>query len=424
MNQAKYWVWLSMIFGAGNRRIWEAMMPFTRPESAYEELCSGSLDDRLSERELQNISATGIGTAENFITFCADKGIKVVTYSDDEYPPQLRNILNPPAVLYYKGNISCLAGARAVTSVGTRRASRYSIEAAQKICGKLASDGIVIASGFAIGIDIASHLAAADTGRPTAVVLGCGVDVDYPRDNIVYREKILGSGGVFISEYPPGTPPHSQNFPKRNRVLAALGRAAIVFEASSKSGSLITATLAADEGREVFCLPPADIFDSRFSGNISLLRDGARMLLSADDVMECFRLTSADEWDLYTDMPQTVSHFGVSGLTAVRKRKNEGKDGALRDPKQRKRGDLSPVADKIDRKKENTEDKKSKEINLEDFNEIQRKILEIIGDGETHADIIMQKAGIDSTELLLEMTELEISGAVVSLPGKMYRRNI
>lgn len=164
-----------------------------------------------------------------------------------------------------------------------------------------------------MGIDIASHLEAVSVNRPTICVMGCGLDVDYPKDNFRYREAVLKSQGLFVSKYPPETVSHSQNFPKRNMILAALGMAALVFEGSNRSGSLITANLALDQGKEVFCLPPADIFSSSFSGNISMLRDGAKLLLSAEDVMECFESDDDGEYydeadsDYYEELQAVVS---------------------------------------------------------------------------------------------------------------------
>lgn len=408
-----------MIFGAGSRRIWEAMSLCTDPENAYEILVSGELDSRLGEDERRNISSVTLDMAEEFIHSCREKGINVISCSDSEYPPQLRHILNPPAVLYYRGNISCLHGARTVGAVGARHSDSYSLRAASEICERLAKNDIVIVSGFAVGIDIASHLAAADISRPTACVLGCGVDVDYPRDNNVYRERILSSGGVFVSEYPPGTPPHSQNFPKRNRILSALCRAVMVFEASSKSGSLIIASLAAAQGREVFVLPPADIFSGRFSGNISLIRDGALPLLSAEDVLDIFRTVPSSGWDIYRDMPSEVSYFGVGELSSKGRRKAQPKPKDDTSKEKKKRGERSPLADILESE---TTAKPVPQENAIAFTPVQQAILDAIGDGETHADIIMQKTGLSSTEFMLEMTELEICGAVSSLPGKLYAK--
>lgn len=425
MNNMKYWVWLSMIFGTGSRRIWEAMRLFENAEEAYEEISSGSLNDRLDDKELRNVKNIGINKAVEHIEYCQKLGISIAGYGDAEYPPQLRHILNPPAVLYYKGNISCLKMKRTVVSVGARKAGDYSIYACNRICQDLAKCGVIIVSGFALGIDITSHLAAVSMNRPTACVLGCGVDVDYPKDNFRYREAILANGGVFVSEFPPGTPPHSQNFPKRNRILAALGKVTVVFEASMKSGSLITASLALENGREVFCLPPADIFTRSFSGNIAFLRDGASPLYSAADIMNCFRIGGANESEILSEAysnPGDISGFGIGELEPKRKRFDGSKKSVHKNTSEKQR--KSDVINNQESSAVEIEEKAPKNIKNGEFydslSDIQKKIVDLISGKTVHADIIAQQLEIDPSEVTVELTELEILGVIKALPGKMF----
>ncbi len=422
MDEKKYWLWLSMIFGAGSRRVWEAMRLFDKAEACFDALVSGSLDEKLDDKEISNIHSTGIDKAEQLIAYCTKNGIGVVCYKDDEYPPQLRHIVNPPAVLYYRGNISCLKGTRTVTSVGARNASDYSLRAASRICRELAKCGVVIVSGFALGIDIASHLAAAEINRPTACVLGCGVDVNYPKGNFAHRDTILNNGGVFISEFPPGAEPHSYHFPMRNRILAALGRVTMVFEASEKSGSLITADMASKQGREVFCLPPADIFSADFSGNIAFLRNGAQMLFSARDVLDCFRIGSGLDKEIRSMTNKGISRFGVDELAPKKKKTFVNIESK---PKKRK-------TEKV-KKNENMaelppEPEYSEEMIRENvifaLEPVKRSIAQLImRNGALHADDIAQRLEMDAAELMTELTELELSGIVKSLPGKMFEIN-
>lgn len=416
MNDTKYWLWLSMIFGTGSRRIWEAMRLFTCAEEAYMELSSGALNDRLDEKEIRSIKNTGIESAAQLIGRCENSGIDVIGCGDSEYPSQLRHILNPPAVLYCKGNISCLSGTRTVTSVGARHASDYGLKAADRICRELAKSGIIIVSGLAVGIDIASHLAAVSVNRPTACVMGCGVDVDYPRDNFRYREAILANGGVFLSEFPPGTPPLSPNFPKRNRILAALGRATIVFEAARKSGSLITAGLALEQGREVFCLPPADIFNDSFSGNVMFLRDGAAPLYSASDVLDCFKIGGSLDGEIRSDTYTGINLFGVGELSQ-RKKRREPDAEAPKPTKKKSCGRENPAEETaVTENNKNPQDSES----YRSLTPVQRQIAELLGGCALHADIIAQKLEIDAAELMTELTELEILGIIRQLPGKMF----
>lgn len=415
MNDTKYWVWLSMVFGTGNHRIWETMCLFSSAAEAYQSLADGELNDRLSDNEIRNIHSTSVEAAEELIEKCKEKGISVIGCGDDEYPNALRHILNPPAVLYYKGNISCLKGKRAVASVGARKASDYSINAASRICGELAQKGTVIISGFAVGIDIASHLAAANSGYPTVCVLGCGVDVDYPRDNIRYRDIILSSGGAIVSEFPPGTPPHSPNFPKRNRILAALGDAAIVFEASEKSGSLITAGIALEYGREVFCLPPGDVFSKRYSGNIAFLRDGARALYSSADVLEYFSFGKGGNLGLHNIQSGLFSSFGVGVLKQKRNYGTEKKTATVqKNFREKNQNNINSEENTVPVKTEVTSGFDG------ELTGIQRKITDILVGGVFHVDVLVQKLEIECSELMTELTELELLGAVRALPGNMY----
>ena len=410
MNSAKYWVWLSMVFGTGSHRIWDVMHFFEFAGHAYEEIVSGYLSSRLDENEMRNANHIKLDDAQKHIDYCKQRGIGIVTYGESEYPSQLRNIYNPPTVLYYKGNLSCLKNKASVVSVGTRRASAYGIRAAKEICHELAEKGALIISGFAVGIDIASSLAASDINRPSVCVMGCGLDIDYPKENFRFRSQIINSGGVFISEYPPGTSPYPYNFPKRNRILAGLGRTAIVFEASIKSGSLITAGMAMDQGKEVFCLPPADIFSRSLSGNVSLLRDGAVPLYSADDIIDHFSkinelnvFSDSDTYTVLNNIRRSVKNMGVFREISA--------SGTKRKPK--------PKSDEIaEAEKENAFENK-----VEDLSPIQQKIIGILSDGAMHADVIAQKLEIDQSELNYQLTELELFGILKSLPGKMFEIN-
>lgn len=421
MDETKYWLWLSMIFGTGSSRIWDAISLYETAAETYSALNSDISGLNLKDKEIRNITGVSIEKASEYIEQCRKIGIGVIGYSSEEYPKQLRHIFNPPAVLYYRGNISCLNGTRTITAVGTRNPTNYGLDSAYRICGELARNGFVIVSGFAIGTDITSHIAAADAQRPTACVMRCGLDVDYPKNNFMFRDIILENGGVFISEYPLGTPPHAQNFPKRNRILAALGMATMIFEAAVGSGSLITADLAAEQGREVFCLPPADIFSKAFSGNIELLRDGATPLYSVSDVIDIFRIGGALDMEIRSEEVSGVSSFGRKSII-----KTENTMSSLDMIKSvRKRS----AARKKSEKNENNaaEQEKTKEIKkiadnniTEEMTDIQKKIYGLFSEEALHADFIAQKLEFDTADLMTELTELEILGAIRSLPGKMF----
>lgn len=424
MNETKYWLWLTMIFGIGSRRIWEVMCLCDTASDAYFTLKDEDCQLSLSQQERQNIANIQLSTAEKVIDACAAKGVYTVCYSAPEYPAQLRHIMDPPAVLYYKGDISCLCGTRTVTSVGARRASEYSLRSAGRICGELARSGIVIVSGFALGIDIASHLGAVEAGRPTAAVMGCGVDVDYPKDNFRYRSAVLENGGVFVSEYPPGTPPHSQNFPKRNRILAALGRAAMVFEASHKSGSLITAALSAAQGREVFVLPPADINDERYSGNIMLLREGAQPLFGWADVADVFRLGGVSDAEIRQEVYRGISSFNV-GTPIKRKAPTLIEELVDKAAKPGRRAKKPPQEEPAfeSASQPAPKDPSAVKESYDSLTDPQKSIIDALRVGALHADILAERLEMDPGQLMVELTELEILGEIRSLPGKVFEIN-
>ncbi|HEX9163496.1 MAG TPA: DNA-processing protein DprA [Thermoanaerobaculia bacterium] len=207
----------------------------------------------------------------------------VIVLCDPDYPPLLREIIDPPLALHVRGNRALLAQA-AVAVVGSRRASPYGINAAQAITRQLVATGLAIVSGLARGIDAAAHEAALDSHGQTIAVLGTGIDVVYPRGNIRLFRRVEQEG-LIVSEFAPGTPPLPENFPVRNRVISGLCAGTIIVEATSRSGSLITARMAAEQGREVFAVP-GSIFSKGAEGTHRLIQYGAKLVHDADDVLD------------------------------------------------------------------------------------------------------------------------------------------
>ncbi len=199
------------------------------------------------------------------------------------YPPALREIFDPPMLLYALGALEWLMRP-AVAMVGSRSATIYGKSAAESISAQLAIQGLCVVSGFARGIDSAAHRGALRVGGGTVAVLGCGVDIDYPRGNEDLRNKVPGKG-CLISEFPMGTYPAKRNFPRRNRIISGLSMGVIVVEAMQNSGAQITARLASEQGRDVFAVP-GNIFAPNSAVPHRLLKDGARLVESAQDVLE------------------------------------------------------------------------------------------------------------------------------------------
>jgi len=211
-------------------------------------------------------------------------GAQVIFYWQENYPAYLAQIYDPPVLLFARGALDCL-NRPCVAVVGTRSPSLYGSDTARDLSGALARAGFTVVSGLARGIDSLAHAAALDNGGLTAAVLGSGVDNLYPPENEPLVERMLEHGSVVLSEYPLGTPPDGRNFPRRNRIISGLSRGVLVVEAGERSGALITAEYALDQGREVFAVP-GDVARGLSHGTNRLIKQGATLVQSVDDILE------------------------------------------------------------------------------------------------------------------------------------------
>lgn len=213
--------------------------------------------------------------------------VKTVTFLDEEYPEDLRNIYDPPILLYYKGDLSFQRFKFAV--VGTRRPSQYGVKVTQMIVEELSKQNICIVSGFAYGIDSVAHQTALENVAPTMAILGCGLDIHYPYGNTWMTEPILERGGAIVSEYGMGVRALPAHFPVRNRLISGFSSGVLIVEAGERSGSLITAKIAAEQGKNVYTIP-GSVFGNYFTGNHHLIRLGAVLVENADQILEDYKL--------------------------------------------------------------------------------------------------------------------------------------
>jgi len=236
----------------------------------------------LTQEGIEALKDRNLTPAEEILAQCDREGLQILTYQDAAYPKRLQNIPDPPLVFYYKGRLPDFDGLPLIGVVGTRRASAYGLTAAKRMGYQIARCGGVVVSGMAAGIDGMSMKGALTAGGTVVGVLGCGADVVYPIGN---RSLFSDTAryGCILSEFPPGTPPVKWNFPKRNRVISGLSCGVLVVEAPEKSGALITARQAADQGRDVFVVP-GNIDVDTFVGSNRLLRDGATAVSSGWDI--------------------------------------------------------------------------------------------------------------------------------------------
>jgi DNA processing protein len=252
--------------------------------SLLDDLSRRGLTERFhgDDPELLERAAPLLETARAVRKRAEAAGIHVLPWNDPRFPTALGAITDVPPVLWYRGALSSM-DAPAVAIVGSRAATSVALEAAARLAADLAARGIIVVSGLARGVDSAAHRGALKTGR-TIAVLGSGVDHIYPPEHAPLAEQIV-EAGLVISEFPPGTHPLPHHFPMRNRLISGLSRAVVVIEASEKSGSLITAACALEQGRDVMAVP-GSILSGRNSGGHALLKDGAKIVESADDILE------------------------------------------------------------------------------------------------------------------------------------------
>lgn len=284
MAALKYWVWLTTLPGLTENSKMLLMEHFSSPEDVYYADAEALLQvEGLKKEQAALLESRSLSLAERVLADCAKEDIFIVTMADALYPDRLRNIYQPPLLLYGKGAMPLFDEEVAVAVVGTRSCTPYGIHCAEKLGYELTQQGGMVVSGMAKGIDAAAMRGALRFGGFTCGVLGGGVDVVYPAENRRIYEDIAATG-VLLSEYPPHAEPEAWHFPMRNRIISGLSVAAVVVEAPPKSGALITAANAVEQGREVFAVPgPIDAPNS--AGCHQLVREGAGLVTCAWDIL-------------------------------------------------------------------------------------------------------------------------------------------
>ena len=284
MSALKFWVWLTEQNRLGGPARQALLEHFGSPEEVYYAEPGDLLQvEGITADQVQALENKSLDREQSILEECARKDIFLLTAQDALYPQRLKNIYDPPLLLYGRGSMPLFDEEAAVAVVGTRSCSPYGIRTAERFGFEMSKQGGLVVSGLARGIDAASQLGALRAGGLTAAVLGCGVDVVYPPENDRLYEDVAASG-VLLSEYPPGAEPFGWHFPARNRILSGLCLATLVVEAPEKSGALITAATALEQGRDVFAIPgPLDAEGS--VGCNRLIRDGAGLATESWDIL-------------------------------------------------------------------------------------------------------------------------------------------
>jgi len=284
MDEKKYWIGFNLIKGIGAVRMQALVAYFGDLESAWkaapEELSGAGLGSKLIERVVKAREDVDLDRVWDRIE---KQGIKILTWQDEAYPQRLKEIDQPPPVLYVRGEY-LQDDIIAVAIVGTRRISSYGRQITEELSSFLAANGLTVVSGLARGVDAVAHQSALKAGGRTIGVLGSGVDKIYPPEHRMLAEHMMEQGAI-LSDYAPGTPPDASNFPPRNRIISGLSLAVVVVEAGETSGALITAEFAAEQGREVFAVP-GSILAPQSKGSNRLIQKGALPFLGVNDLMQ------------------------------------------------------------------------------------------------------------------------------------------
>jgi DNA processing protein len=362
------WVALALTPGLGARRAGKLLRQLGSPEAIFRA--------SLTELEAQNLPAAvaqaihsgePLKQAEKEIAKAHQTGARLLTWDEPGYPHRLREIYDPPPLLYVKGNLELL-DRHSLAIVGTRRPTPYGNQIGERLARDLADRGLVIVSGLARGIDSSAHKGALASVRGATIgVLGCGVDVVYPKENKKLFAEVEQRGAV-LTEFPIGTFPAPQNFPVRNRVIAGMALGVVVVEGAQYSGSLITARLGMEFGREVYGVPGNVTQPTSFGPN-QLIKQGAKLVTSWEDVVE--------------ELPTAI------------------------------RAELMPV--------ETTTAEERASLFAESLSPAERTLYELLGpDQARHVDELVEVSGLSSSEVLATLFELEMKGIIRQLPGKQF----
>lgn len=391
MSALKYWLWLTELRGLKNQTRLALLRHFGTPEQVFfadnGELL---LTEGITRADLAVLENHSLEAADRILADCQRLGIRILTIQDAEYPSRLKNIYDPPCLLYIKGRLPAFDETVAVAVVGTRDCTPYGIQCAEKLSYGLTNGGAVVVSGLAKGIDAAASRGALRAGGMTAAVLGNGLDVYYPAESRYLYEDVAAAG-VLISEYPPGTEPAKHHFPARNRIISGLCLATLVVEAPEKSGALITAETANEQGRDVFAVPgpidaPASVGCNR------LIRDGAGLVSDAWDILQEYEARFPEKLREHEakEQPKTL------GYQARQKEEPKMVPPTL----SLSRGDVTLTDDQI-------------------------ALLQILSDEEPAlVDDLIEQTGIPTRRVLSALTVLEIENLVQQHSGKRYTRAV
>ncbi len=401
-----YWVWLQCVLGiSSSLRTQDILSAFGgKGESAaariyaapdYERRISGVF----TSQQIARLARVPLSEAETIVEECQRHQTHILTPQSADYPPRLLELVNHPLALYVKGSLGCLRRQLGIAIVGTRRADRKSVDIAARLSASLSKAGCVVVSGGALGIDSAAHRGALAVNGKTVAVLGCGLRFGYLMENHTLREQIAATGAL-VSEFPGSSPALSHNFPIRNRLISGMTAGTVVVEAGERSGSLITAECAAEQGRDVFAVP-GDAFGSTYLGANKLIREGAKPVFSVMDVLEEYELIFPD----LLNMRLQSAPAPAAGSAAV----PLSYEVPVKKPKKATPAVGSaavPLSNEVEQKQPR--------------DALEAKLLGLFNGDALHVDVLCSLSGEKLGAVFIALTNLEIEGMVRQLPGRLY----
>lgn len=397
-ENSKYWIWLQMCLGEG-ALFKEIIDEFGSARGLYDSnIIEWKQAYSLTISQVERLQKYNLDEAQRVIEQCRQNDWKIVDYDDEAYPMLLKEISNPPAVLFVDGEIPSLDNRVTVSIVGTRKASTYAQKVTNIMSRGIAKCGAVVVSGGALGVDSEAHKGALAENGLTLAVLGCGLGCDYLQANKELREQIKKQGGALITEFMPFTKPTKFTFPLRNRIISGLSLGTLVVEAGEKSGSLITASYANEQGRDVYVIP-ASILDYNFLGTNKLIADGATVATSPSILIERY----AERYDT----------IDLSKAKTAREIVEEQKQTVIN-----AEATEQVTFDNI--VKDRARAVKRQEMSFELKND-EKAIYNALTQEFVSIDEIAERAGLDTKQALVALTKLELKALIDSASGKRYR---
>ncbi len=395
MDRVLYWIWLTSKSVISPNKIMSLLERYGSADEIYREREYRNVPN-IGEKELAVLRDKSMSSAEHIREVSERIGSRIVTFEDEDYPDKLRNITAPPYILYVRGDISGLDDTLTIGVIGSRHYTAYGEMVTTRMSSELARNGVIIVSGLARGLDTSAARGALKAGGRTIAVIGSGLDNMYPPENAGIADEISERGAV-ITEYPPSSPPLAMHFPARNRIIAGLSNGLLVTEAGRKSGTLITAGLALEYGRDLFVVP-GRINEQNYEGSNRLIQQGAKLTVRVSDILEEY----------------PYARRVKPALQAERSESEKNGDAEAAENTPDKDGEVSNTAAISEIKK--TEDNER----YKDLSEADRKILSLIMTRAVSIDEISRAVGMNAGEVNVRLTVLEMKKYIKRLPGGYY----